>query len=213
MSVAKTLDTQLNVFAEFHPKLPPSAVSVPYLFLANIHPSLQWNVLDQVRSPRLVVLDTMNLWIRNNLEEVKRLLRRVDGIIINDQEVRMLTGETNLIRAGRAVLALGPRMVVLKKGEHGALVFHGDEVVPLPAFPLTNVVDPTGAGDSFAGGFMGYLASRGHRLTTGLLRRAVAHGVITSSFCCEDFSLERLKTVTKGEFGARYEAYRRLLRV
>ena len=207
MSVAETLDTQLNVFADFDPQLSSEAKETEFLFLANIHPSLQRRVLEQVTGAKLTFCDTMNLWIETQLDEVKKLLEGVTGIILNDQEGRMLTGEANLVRAGRTIIDMGPRLVVIKKGEHGALLISEDDVIPLPAYPLSEVVDPTGAGDSFAGGLMGYLAESGEA-SLDTLKAAVAHGIVTSSFCCEAFSLDRLKDVSRDDIDSRLRLFR-----
>lgn len=209
-----TLDTQLNVFESFHPKLPEAAAQAEYLFLGNIHPSLQAEVLDQSRA-RFVALDTMNLWIHTTPDALKAVLSRVDALIINDSEVKDLTGEPNLVRgaaailAPRAVMGLGPRVVVVKKGEHGCMLFEAGGVFAIPAFPLAKVVDPTGAGDSFAGGFMGYLASQ-DASDTATLRAAVAHGSAVASFTCEAFGPDRLAEIGMRDVLDRCEAFRAL---
>jgi len=203
-----TLDTQLNVFESFHPKLPEAAAQAEYLFLGNIHPSLQAEVLDQSRA-RFVALDTMNLWIHTTLDALKAVLSRVDAVIINDSEVKDLTGEPNLVRGAAAVTGLGPRVVVVKKGEHGCMLFEGGDVFAIPAFPLAEVVDPTGAGDSFAGGFMGYVASQ-DASDTATLRAAVAHGSAVASFTCEAFGPDRLAAIGMRDIIERCEAFRAL---
>ena len=203
-----TLDTQLNVFESFHPKLPQSARKAKYLFLGNIHPSLQLEVLEQTAA-EFVGLDTMNLWIHTTPDELRAVLRRVDAILINDSEVHDLTGESNLVEGAAAVRKLGPRMVVVKKGEHGCLLFDRDDVFAVPAFPLRTVMDPTGAGDSFAGGFMGYIA-REDSTDAATLRQAIVHGSVVASFTCEAFGPNRLAEVTAEEIAARYEAFRKL---
>ncbi|MBI2195402.1 MAG: sugar kinase [Planctomycetes bacterium] len=207
MAVARTLDTQLNVFQEFEPQLSPESAASPWVFLANIHPSLQLRVLSQVPRARHVFCDTMNLWIRTQKNELQALFSEVAGVVLNDQEARQLTGEDNLVRAGRQVLALGPRVLIIKKGEHGVLLFQGSEVAALPAFPLEQVVDPTGAGDTFAGGFMGCLAQGGEDISLASLKRAAAHGIVAASFCCEGFSLDRLKDLRHEQFQARLGLY------
>lgn len=208
MNDRDTLETQLNVFEHFHPKLPEKARSAPFLFLGNIHPSLQLEVLEQA-APRFVGLDTMNLWINIARDELEQVLRRVDVIVINDSEVRLLTGESNLVKGARAVRAMGPRIVVMKKGEHGCLLYSDEDVFSAPAYPLENVVDPTGAGDTFAGGFLGYLASNG---TTGsrALRRAVVYGSVVASFTCEKFGPDRLAEITRDDIEARFKEFQEL---
>lgn len=203
-----TLDTQLNVFQDFHPKLPKAAQEAPYLFLGNIHPSLQTEVLHQSKA-RFLALDTMNLWIHTTLDTLKRVLARVDAIIINDSEVKDLTGEANVVKGALAVTQLGPRIVVVKKGEHGCLLFQENDVFALPALPLREVVDPTGAGDSFAGGFMGYIAKAG-TTDPATLRQAVVHGCVVASFTCEAFGPARLATITPDDIARRFEVFRKL---
>ena len=200
-----TLDTQLNVFEQFHPKLPETARQARYLFLGNIHPSLQLEVFDQTDA-EFVALDTMNLWIDIALDDLKAVLKRVHAIIINDSEAKMLTGEQNLIRAAEAVGTLGPRIVVVKKGEHGCLLLSGDEAFSAPAFPLKDVADPTGAGDTFAGGFLGYITAHG-ATDDATLRRAVVHGSVLASFTCEKFGPDRLTEITEQDIASRYKAF------
>ena len=201
-----TLDTQLNVFETFHPKLPASARDAKYLFLGNIHPALQLEVLEQAHAS-FVALDTMNLWIHTTRAELGEVLRRVDALIVNDSEVHDLTGEANTIRGARAIRQLGPKIVVVKKGEHGCLLFDGDDVFAVPAFPLDDVVDPTGAGDTFAGGFMGHIA-RTDRLDNATLRQAVAHGSVAATFTCQAFGPNRLAEITMTDINERYDAFR-----
>ena len=210
---ARTLDTQLNVFAEFRPALAPEARSVPYLFLANIDPELQLEVLRQMaRRPKLVALDTMNFWIQGKREALARVLREVDVVTINDAEARQLAGEPNLIKAARAISALGPRTVVVKRGEYGALLLANGGFFMVPAYPLESVYDPTGAGDTFAGGFMGYLA-RQDATDGATLRRAMLYGSVMASFTVEDFSLKRLARLTPNELAERYAEFQELMRV
>jgi sugar/nucleoside kinase (ribokinase family) len=210
---ARTLDTQLNVFAEFRPKLATDARSVPFLFLANIDPELQLEVLRQMsRRPRLVALDTMNFWIQGKREALIRVLREVDVVTINDAEARQLAGEPNLVKAARAIAALGPRTVVVKRGEYGALLLGDGGFFIVPAYPLESVFDPTGAGDTFAGGFMGYLASR-DATDAATMRRAMIYGSVMASFTVEDFSLNRLGRLTQAELAARYGEFEQLMRV
>jgi sugar/nucleoside kinase (ribokinase family) len=213
LNEAKTLDTQLNVFADFKPALGPALRGVPYLFLANIDPVLQLDVLRQMDArPRLVALDTMNFWIQGKKAELLRVLAEVDVVTINDGEARQLAGEPNLIRAARAIAAMGPKTVVVKRGEYGALMLCDGCFFMAPAFPLDSVYDPTGAGDTFAGGFIGYLAAM-DRLDGPTLRRAVVYGSVMASFTVEDFSLNRLARLTQEEIGQRYEAFQELTRV
>ncbi len=206
VNMRDTLDTQLNVFETFHPKLPEKARNAKYLFLGNIHPSLQLEVLDQAHAG-FVALDTMNLWIHTTREELGRVLRRVDALIINDSEVHDLTQEANTIKGARAIRELGPRIIVVKKGEHGCLLFDGDSIFAVPAFPLDDVLDPTGAGDSFAGGFMGHIA-RQDSTDDATLRQAVVHGSVVATFTCQAFGPNRLATITMNDITARYDAFR-----
>jgi len=208
LNVAHTLDTQLNVFAEFAPELPPSYRDCEYVFLGNIDPDLQRGVLDQVRRPRLVGCDTMNYWITAKRESLLRTLERVDMLFVNDAEVRQLSGEHNVVKAAGAVLRMGPRAVVVKRGEHGALFFADGEVFASSAVPLSAVFDPTGAGDTFAGGFMGYL-SAAPRADHAAMRRAIVLGSVLASFAVEQFSLDRLRTLTPQEIRTRYAEARR----
>jgi sugar/nucleoside kinase (ribokinase family) len=208
LNQAHTLDTQLNVFADFQPRLPAAHRESEFVFLGNIDPDLQRSVLDQVRSPRFVACDTMNFWIASKRESLLETLKRVDLLFVNDAEVRQLAGESNVVVAARKVLAMGPKAVVVKRGEHGALFFSGREVFAASAYPLEAVFDPTGAGDSFAGGFMGYLSR--HGAEHGVLRRAIVLGGVLASFAVEEFSLERLKRLTSAEIRARYAEFQRL---
>ena len=212
LNTRETRSIELNVFEHFSPVLPDAYKTTPWLLLANIGPDLQNHVLDQMQRPRFVIADTMDLWINIALDELLRLLRRVDMLILNDGEARQLTKETSLIKAARKLRELGPRYVVIKKGEHGALLFgeHG-EFFSCPAYPLEDIHDPTGAGDTFAGGLAGYLASLGDaevKFTT--LRKAVVHGSVLASFNVERFSLERMRTLTDADIAARYEVFRRM---
>jgi sugar/nucleoside kinase (ribokinase family) len=205
----ETLDTRLGVFADFKPKLPASARACDVVFLGNIHPSLQIDVLDQMESPRLVAADTMNFWIEGERDTLVELLSRVDLLMINDEEARQLSGESNLVKAARAVRAMGPDHLVIKKGENGAMLFSGEEVFFVPGYPLEDVFDPTGAGDSFAGGFIGYLASRGE-WDEQTFRRAMVYGCVSGSFAVENFSVDRFRTLTRDEVADRARAFRRL---
>jgi sugar/nucleoside kinase (ribokinase family) len=208
----ETLRTDLNVFADFRPKLPASYRRSPYIFLANIDPTLQRSVLQQVeRRPKLVALDTMNYWIERTPTELARTLREIDILVINDGEARQLAGEHNLLRAAAAIARMGPKMLVVKRGEYGALLLNGRRMFSVPAYPLEDVCDPTGAGDSFAGGFMGYLAAAG-RLNDEALRRAMVYGSVLGSFVVERFGLERLRSLRRAEIEARARQFLRLTR-
>lgn len=209
LNTAHTLDTQLNVFADFHPELPAHYRDSEYVFLGNIDPDLQRAVLDQVRAPRFVACDTMNFWIASKRESLLKTLRRVDMLFVNDAEVRQLAEEHNVVKAARRVLSLGPRAVVVKRGEYGALFFSGEEVFAASAYPLPAVFDPTGAGDSFAGGFMGYVA-RSRREDHATMRRAIVLGSVLASFTVEQFSLERLRTLAPEEIRARFSEAKQL---
>ncbi len=209
LNTAHTLDTQLNVFADFRPDLPAHYRDSEYVFLGNIDPDLQRAVLDQVRAPRFVACDTMNFWIESKRESLLKTLRRVDMLFVNDAEARELAGEHNVVNAARRILSFGPRSVVVKRGEYGALFFSGEEVFAASAYPLPAVFDPTGAGDSFAGGFMGYLA-RCRREDHATMRRAIVVGSVLASFTVEQFSLERLRTLQPEEIRARFAEAKQL---
>ncbi len=207
---ARTLSTCLNVFGEFNPRLSPVYRKSRYVFLSNIDPELQERVLGQVISPRLIASDSMNFWIERKNRELKRVLKKIDVFFANENEARQLSGEANLLRAGKAILAYGPRAAVIKKGEHGALLVSRRFCFATPGFLLETVRDPTGAGDSFAGGFLGYLARSG-RVNEAGLRRAVIYGNVLASFAVEDFSLRRLEKLTRREIKKRYAEYRKLV--
>jgi sugar/nucleoside kinase (ribokinase family) len=206
-----TIRTDLNVFEFFKPKIPPSYRSSEAVFLGNIDPVLQREVLDQVESPKLVACDTMNFWIDGKPQELRELLRDVQVLLINDAEARDLSGEWNLVKAARVIREMGPHTLVVKKGEHGVLMFTDDGSFAAPAYPLENVFDPTGAGDTFAGGFLGYLASAPDP-GAAALRRAVIVGSVLASFCCEAFSLDRLLSLTREEIEDRYRLFQDLTR-
>jgi len=203
-----TLHTDLNVFEHFHPKLPDAAQKAQYLFLANIHPSLQMEVLQNSQA-KFVGLDTMNLWIDIALDDLKAVLAKVDMLVINDAEAKQLTDTSNVIQAAHDIKGLGPKVVVVKKGEHGCLLFTQDGTFAAPAYPLSDVVDPTGAGDSFAGGFMGHVAEQ-DSTDPETLRQAVIHGSVTASYCCEKFGPDRLAEMTRADIDARYGNFRNL---
>ena len=203
LNAAVTLFTDLNVYGDFEPKLPRAYRDTPYVFLANINPELQLNVIKQVMTPKLTICDTMNLWINNSREALMQTLGHVDILILNDGEARLITGEDNLIRAAKQILTYGPKRVIVKKGEHGAVSLTDSTFFATPAYPLEAVSDPTGAGDSFAGGFMGYLASVGDT-SEGTIRKAIIYGTVVASFNVEDFSLNRQYTLTRSEIDQRY---------
>ena len=211
LNEAKTLDTQLNVLAEFRPKLGEGFGRTPFLFLANIDPDLQLNVLRKLERPRLCALDTMNFWIQGKREALRRVVAEVDALVVNDAEARMLTEEPNLVKAARRILGYGPRIVVIKRGEYGVLMATDGRFFFAPAFPLDSVYDPTGAGDTFAGGFMGALARAG-TLDEAALRRAIVYGSVMASFTVEDFSLGRLLRLEPHEIEERYHAFREMMR-
>ena len=209
LNTRDTLDTQLGVFAEFEPKIPDSFRDARFVFLGNIDPALQHDVLNQVTAPEVVACDTMNFWIEGAREPLLELLGRVRILMVNDEEVRQLAGQANLLKAARWVQDQGPEIVVVKKGEHGAILFTDDWMFHVPGFPLEEVFDPTGAGDSFAGGFMGHLARSGE-VTPATLRQAMVFGSALGSFACERFSVERLQELHTDDVAARVEEFRRL---
>ncbi len=209
MNSRDTLFTRLNVFENFEPDVPEIYRNTPFVFLGNIDPRLQLHVLDQVHQPRLVALDTMNYWINGTPDSLREVLRRIDVLFVNDEEARLLSGECSLLRCARLIRDMGPSVIVIKKGEHGALLFHEDEVFFAPAYPLETVVDPTGAGDTFAGGFMGYLASVA-RTDDDTLRRAMIYGSTLASFAVEDFSVENLRRLQERDILERMAAFHRL---
>lgn len=204
-----TLDTQLNVFGSFSPKIPASYRDTPIVMLGNIHPALQIDVLEQVRAPKLVVADTMNFWIQLEPDTLAKMLQRVDTLVINDEEARQLSGRYNLRRAAKEILARGPKRLIIKRGEHGALLFDETGVFAAPGFPLEDVVDPTGAGDSFAGGLVGYLATQAE-ITPLALRRAMIYGTATASYCVEAVGTDRVATLDRRDVAVRVAAIRSL---
>ena len=214
-----TLFTELGVLAERPPAIPEAFRDSQYVFLANTHPAVQLGMLDQLPNRRLTVADTMDLWIRESRRELLSLMMRIDGLVLNYDEAELLTGLKNTVAAARHILELGPKFVVVKKGEHGCILAHADGIGALPAYPSENVVDPTGAGDSFAGGMMGHIAFEGQRsrhagpTTFETIREALAHGTVVASFTIETFGLDRLASLSPEEFDARLDAYVRMLRV
>jgi sugar/nucleoside kinase (ribokinase family) len=210
MNDRETLDVQLNVFGQFNPVLSDKFRRTQYVFLANGVPALQMKVLDQVPGCRLAVADTMELWIQTTHADLMTLFRRIDGLVINDSEAKMLAKTENLVLAGHRVRAMGPRFVVIKKGEHGAMFFSEHETYVMPAFPTEKVVDPTGAGDSFAGGMMGYLAQHDN-FEPQTLKTAMAYGILVASFNVEGFGLERMQQITRDDIEHRMMAYRKML--
>lgn len=212
MNQRDTVDVQLNVLAEALPPVPEAFRNSRYVFLANTHPAGQLELLDQFPDAQLTVADTMDLWIESERETLMQLLARIDGLVLNNDEAEQLSGESNLIRAAEVIVAMGPRFVVVKKGEHGAMIEHTGASVVLPAWPARDVVDPTGAGDCFAGGFMGYLAAA-EDLSSESLRKAIAYGTITASFNIESFSLDRLTQISRGDIDNRLGEYCRMLNI
>ncbi len=204
---AETIATELNVFEQFKPKLSAEHRKCGVLFLANIDPDLQRQVLDQMEKPRLVAADTMNYWISLKKPSLLKLLKKVDMLFINEEEARQLTGEYNLIKAARLVMKMGPRGIVVKRGDAGAMMFFKDNILSIPAHPIEKVVDPTGAGDTFAGGFMGYLAAAPDWKNFNVIRRAMACGTVMSSFSVEDFSVKRVSALSKKDIDSRYGKY------
>jgi sugar/nucleoside kinase (ribokinase family) len=210
LNSAETLETHLGVFSRFSPKIPEKLRSSPYVFLGNIDPRLQLDVLNQVKKPKLIACDTMNFWIQSRRPELLELLGKVDLVTLNDAEARQLTEKANLVQAAQWIMARGPRHVIVKKGEHGAFMFTEKSIFFAPAYPLESVFDPTGAGDAFAGGFIGYLAAT-NDLSEANMRRAVIYGSVMGSFAVEKFSIERLMTVTRAEIDQRMGEMRRLV--
>ncbi|MFC5047840.1 PfkB family carbohydrate kinase [Aquimarina hainanensis] len=205
-----TLETQLNVLADFNPVVPDTYKDSEIVMLGNLHPLVQLSVLDQLTAkPKLAILDTMNFWMDNALEDLKKVIARVDVITINDEEARQLSGEYSLVRAARVIAEMGPKYIVIKKGEHGALLFHKEQVFFAPALPLEEVFDPTGAGDTFAGGFSGYLAKT-EDVSFDNMKKAVIHGSNLASFCVEKFGTERIQNLDKVEVYQRLQQFREL---
>ncbi|MDA7836535.1 PfkB family carbohydrate kinase [Salibacteraceae bacterium] len=207
MNTRDTLDTQLNVLADFQPNVPAEDRNADFLMLGNLTPAVQMSVIDQMTSrPKLVVLDTMNFWMEIALDDLKKVLKKVDVVTINDEEARMLSGEYSLVKAARKILKMGPKYLIIKKGEHGALLFNNEEVFFAPALPLEEVFDPTGAGDTFAGGFIGFLA-RSEDISFENMKRAIIYGSAMASFCVEKFGTERLQNLTQNEIDNRVQQF------
>lgn len=206
----ETLDTQLNVFERFLPDLDARQRQASHVFLGNIDPDLQWRVLEQVERPRLVAADTMNFWITGKRAQLERTLSKVDLLLVNDAEARMLAGEHNIVTAARAILAMGPKRLVIKRGEYGALLFDGDRVFTAPGFPLPALFDPTGAGDAFAGGLMGYL-DRAQEIDERIFRQATIVGSVMASFVVERFSVDRLRDLSMPDVAQRYREFQQLV--
>jgi sugar/nucleoside kinase (ribokinase family) len=209
LNEARTLDTRLNVFETFRPKIPPHYRAPEVLFLGNIDPELQLDVLQQVKRPALVACDTMNFWINGKQDALWKVLERIDVLLINDGEARALGGDPNLVKVARKILARGPKHLIIKRGEYGVLLFNEKQVFGAPAYPLDEVRDPTGAGDTFAGGFLGYLAATGNR-SDEALRQAIIFGSVMASFTVEAFSLDRLKILDYKEIEERFRSFKRL---
>ena len=209
MNSRDTLATELNVLETFNPIVPNEYKNAEVVMLGNLHPMVQLGVIEQMNNPKLIVLDTMNFWMDNTLEELKQVIAKVDVITINDEEARQLTGEYSLVNAAKAIYKMGPKFVVIKKGEHGALLFHEDEMFYAPALPLAEVFDPTGAGDTFAGGFTGYLARTGDYSYENM-KTAIINGSALASFCVEKFGTERLEHLSKQELQRRLLQFKSL---
>jgi sugar/nucleoside kinase (ribokinase family) len=210
LNEAHTLATELNVFETFRPTLPPDYRQSEYVFLANIDPELQLAVLDQVQKPKYIACDTMNLWIKTKPDLLRQVIKRVDFLFVNESEARQFTNSPSLVKAGRMLQSWGPKCVLIKKGEHGALMFSNNTFFAAPAFPLEEVFDPTGAGDTFAGGFIGYLARQDQVVDENVLRKAVVYGSVMASFTVEKFSLDRLVTLTTEQIDARVRVLKQL---
>jgi sugar/nucleoside kinase (ribokinase family) len=210
LNEAVTERVDLNVLAEQAPKIPGQYLDSKYIFLANTHPALQQQMLGSLKAPKLIVADTMNLWIQTERPELCKLLKRIHGLVLNDGEARLLTEKKNLIEAARDVLKMGPKFVVIKKGEHGCLMCSERDTFVLPAYPADKVIDPTGAGDSFAGGMMGYLATQGN-FSSATIKRALAFGTVTASFTIADFSLGGLQSATRDAIDDRWHAFKQAM--
>jgi sugar/nucleoside kinase (ribokinase family) len=211
MNSRDTLVTDLNVLADFDPKVPASYQGAEFLMLGNLQPKIQLNVIQEMtKRPRLIVMDTMNFWMESAMNDLKIVMRYVDMLMVNDAEARQLSGQYSLVKAARTIMAMGPKYLIIKKGEHGALLFHGDEVFYAPALPLEDVFDPTGAGDTFAGGFMGYMASTGD-VSFENMKRGIIVGSALASFCVEKFGPTRLKEITQSDINDRIQQFKNLV--
>ncbi len=211
MNTRDTLVTDLNVLADFNPKVPDSYQGAEFLMLGNLMPSIQMSVINQMKKrPKLIVMDTMNFWMESAMGDLETLLKQVDMLLVNDAEARQLSGQFSLVKAARTILAMGPKFLIIKKGEHGALLFHGDDVFYAPALPLEDVFDPTGAGDTFAGGFMGHLAKTGD-ISFENMKRGIIVGSAMASFCVEKFGPTRLKEVNTEDINRRINQFRQLV--
>ena len=211
LNTAHTISTHLNVFKDFDPRVPGHLRSPKFLFLANIDPDLQYNVLSQVKRPKLVACDSMNYWISTKRKSLERLLGKIDILLLNDAEARQLSGEANLFKAARSVISYGPKAVVIKRGEHGAIYFSKDTHFVAPAYPLETIYDPTGAGDTFAGGMIGYL-SRARKINEAAIRKSIVYGSIMASFTVEDFSVGGLLKISLKDINDRFNNFRRITR-
>jgi len=210
MNSRDTLITDLNVLADFDPKLPDSYLDSEFVMLGNLQPSVQMKVIKQLKQPKLVVMDTMNFWMESAMPELKEVLKKINVLLINDAEARQLSGEYSLVKASKAILSMGPKFLIVKKGEHGALLFHSDKVFFAPALPLEEVFDPTGAGDTFAGGFMGHLAKT-KDISFENMKTAIIVGSAMASFCVEKFGPNRLKEISKEDIDKRLHQFRELV--
>ncbi|MGO2103097.1 PfkB family carbohydrate kinase [Psychroflexus halocasei] len=209
MNTRDTLETQLNVLADFEPKVPDHFLDSDIIMLGNLHPAVQMSVIEQVKAPKLIILDTMNFWMDTTLDLLKEVIAKIDVITINDEEARQLSGEYSLVKAAKKIHEMGPKYVVIKKGEHGALLFHDDEIFFAPALPLEEVFDPTGAGDTFAGGFAGYLAETKDTSFENM-KKAIVYGSNLASFCVEKFGTERMKNLDIEEINGRLKEFKSL---
>jgi sugar/nucleoside kinase (ribokinase family) len=207
MNHAETIATHLNVFEKFNPELPKEYTNSEVVFLANIDPDIQLKVLDQVKNPELVILDTMNYWIQSKLSSLKNVLKKTDILLVNEGEATLLTGEQNAIGAAQSLVHMGPKVVIIKRGEYGSVMFYDNNYFVLPAYPLPTVVDPTGAGDTFAGGFVGYLCEKNGTLNSKNLKKACFEGSLLASFTVQDFGLRKLQQITKAEIEMRWKDY------
>lgn len=211
MNSRDTLITDLNVLADFNPRVPDNYQGAEFLMLGNLVPAVQMSVIKQLKQrPKLIVMDTMNFWMESAMDDLKEVLKQVDMLMVNDAEARQLTGQFSLVKAARQIMTMGPKYLIIKKGEHGALLFHGDDVFYAPALPLEDVFDPTGAGDTFAGGFMGHVAKSGD-ISFENMKRGIIVGSAMASFCVEKFGPTRLKEVTKSEIDARIQQFKDLV--